>query len=264
MSNLSQGHNLAQIVDRKSAEVESILLSVIGRLTSWIAPIPTVMMTSAAIADIFEVGPGIAMLSSVSLEIVGISTSNHWLSLLEYNRTKKVKQPEANVRLALWMMVAYFGIDVAIIAAKSISDAIARRDGLPLIAFLFPVANAIGQFVLAERVAHFHRMEEIATEEMEKKEERKVERERKRLEKAEAAALPVETGGNAMEMPEVPGYAMATLDWFRGNAMATNAAAAAALGISERTVRNHLAIAREAGVAHRNGNGWEIKSGGVL
>jgi hypothetical protein len=57
---------------------------------------------------------------------------------------------------------------------------------------------------------------------------------------------------------ELPEYAVETVAYFAHNPGATYTEAAAALDCSPRTVSNHMKRAETAGVAHRNGDGWEV------
>lgn len=78
---------------------------------------------------------------------------------------------------------------------------------------------------------------------------------------AEAARVAADAEKQAAEAAQAVaelGNALRTIRWFMGNPKATQAQAAENLGISRRTVCDHLKKARAAGVIRTNGQGVEI------
>jgi len=148
-------------VDRKVGELEAIALAVVGRVASWVAPIPVAVMTARAIALIFDLPDLWGGITAAALELVGMTTTALWLDLKEYNRTKRKSDPEAGAGLALGMMVAYFVVDLSIIGVITVKEIQDTGNWSRLIAVLFPVMSAVGVIVLNQRVRHYHRLAQI-------------------------------------------------------------------------------------------------------
>lgn len=92
---------------------------------------------------------------------------------------------------------------------------------------------------------------EAAVEKEKREIERKEDLEREKVTHAQAAV----TIGQALA---TVGYAMGTLRYYAGNPTATQVQAAESLGISRRTVGNHLSHAESLGIVKRNGQGVEV------
>ena len=127
------------------------------------------------------------------------------------------------------------------------------------------VGCAIGA-ALPETVQKF---EQGKAEERRQKAEDRRKRAEERRQAAEAEAKRRETERQQMEAQRRQmetqgqivaslGQAVGTLRYFAGNPMATQAQAAASLGVSRRTVGTHLASAEKLGAIKRNGHGVEV------
>jgi len=162
-------HETAIRIDRAAGDVESIALAVLGRIASWVAPVPVAVMTAKALEEIFALPFTLAAVSSAALELVGMTTSALWLDLVDYNDSKRKSDPEAKAGLAKVMMIAYFVIDIIIIIAVSVKRIIdAPEDWSPAIAILFPIVSAVGVIVLNQRVRHYRRLAQIDADKAER------------------------------------------------------------------------------------------------
>jgi len=244
--------NLVLIVDTRMGEFESIALSIVGRLASWVAPIPTAVMTARATQQIFELSMFWSGVSSVALELIGVATSNQWLAAHNWNKQKRKRDPKANERLAGLLMGFYFVVDVAMVLLNAISGYQATEDLKQFISLSFPLMSIVGTLVLNERVAQFNREVSVAEAKAKDAEDRKEAKRKQR----EAEAKAVEVSEAVAVADEFPMYASETWAYYERNPGATFAKASEILGVSDRTISNHVKALAAAGAMRRNGKGW--------
>lgn len=259
---------VAKTVDDTMGLGEAILVAVVGRAASWIASIPAAVMVARAVQEIFEIDPFWAAVTAAALELVGMTTSNLWLTAKEWNATKRKSDPEANTALAFALMVVYFVADFLIIAALVTINFAKTGDVAGFTALLFPVLAVVGIVALNERAGHYKRVGEAEKDRQEKRaacqdkqlqlaqavQDREIEREVERKgEEAQRQALAAQRRTLA-----ALGQEAATLKAYLENPGATQAQIAAVVGCSRRTVGNHLSKLEQAGAIRRNGQGIEV------
>ena len=150
--------SLADGIEAFMASLESVLVSIIGRVACWLTPIPSAILLSRAADAVFNLGPSWSWVMAAIVEMLGLVTGNLYLTAREWDATKNQKDPLANERLAFWLLVAYFAVAEALLVAFQVV-AIAQTGNLTgLVSLLFPGLSAVGQLALNERITHNRRV----------------------------------------------------------------------------------------------------------
>jgi hypothetical protein len=191
------------------------------------------VVVSRSAAEIFGLGGPWAWVIAAVIELVGLVTSNLWLTAREWNTTKRKSDPSANQRLALGLMAAYFVTSFLLILAVEIPKF--RPDWTiftGLTALLFPVLAAVSIVAMNERAMHSRRVASVAAE----KRRRAADRVAKTASKRQGAA---------MDLPRTArDRAVAILN---GNPEISGAALGVRVGMSERWGRDVKAQFRDNG-----------------
>lgn len=174
-------------VERFMASAEAVLVSVVGRVACWLTPLPSAVLVSRAAGRVFGLAGIWTIIMAAVVELVGLVTSNLWLTAREWNRTKRKSDPAANEHLAVSLMVGYFITTVALLLAFEIPNIVETGDYAGLTSLLFPGLSAVGVIALNERVTHHRRMAEVARDKRERRDGR---RSGQRQKEAEAVPLP--------------------------------------------------------------------------
>jgi hypothetical protein len=140
---------------------EAVLVSIIGRVACWLTPLPSAVLVSRAAGRVFDLGGWWSTVIAIVLELVGLVTSNLWLTAKDWNATKRKSDPFANERLALMLVVSYFTTAFLLLLAVELPVVIQTGTWTGLTALLFPCLSAVGVIALNERVAHFRRVAEV-------------------------------------------------------------------------------------------------------
>jgi hypothetical protein len=140
---------------------EAVLVSIIGRVACWLTPLPSAVLVSRAAGRVFDLDGWWSTVIAVVLELVGLVTSNLWLTAKEWNATKRKSDPPANERLALMLVATYFVTAFLLLLAVELPVVIETGTWTGLTALLFPCLSAVGVIALNERVAHFRRVAEV-------------------------------------------------------------------------------------------------------
>jgi hypothetical protein len=94
------------------------------------------------------------------IELIGLVTSNLWLTAKEWNRNKNKTDPKANEALAFGLMLSYFITTGLLLLAFEIPHVIETHTIVGLTALLFPVLSAVGIISLNERILQNRRQSE--------------------------------------------------------------------------------------------------------
>jgi flagellar biosynthesis GTPase FlhF len=279
---------LSRTSESTMATLETVLVSIVGRLACWLAPIPSALLVSRASKEIFSLSLVEGLIIAVVIEMVGLVTSNLWLTFKEWNTTKLKSEAGANENLALGLMMGYFVISFLLLLGMELPTVINEGKVQNLIALSFPGLSAIGVISLNQRVTHFHRVNEAEREaeerarrrkersesrEMKKAQRKAEEAERKAKEaeeKAKEAQRKIEKAERKVEdaqrkkqevrkaLMETLGTEKETLGYYMENPSAPQSQAAESIGVTPRTIRNHLQILEESKIIKKNGDGIEI------
>jgi len=134
------------VVENSMATVEAVAVSCLGRVASWLAPVPSAILGGLAIAELFHLDGWVGWLMALVIEMGGMTTSSLWLRAREWNRTKYSKEPEASTRLAFVLMACYYiAVSVMLVATEN------------WLALVFPVLSAVGVLAMNERVMQLER-----------------------------------------------------------------------------------------------------------
>jgi len=256
-------------VDRLAGAAEAFGLAILCRAASWIATIPTVVLTSRSCEAIFDLTPAAALFSCIALEVVGQAVVNTWMKAKDWNTSRRASDPPANEGLGLAMSIVYFVSDFVLIGILQVPKALANP--VHWAALLFPLAQVVSTVMTAERAAQFRRE---ATGEIARA-ERKAKRQATRLAKRQAAIAVTSAhasnhtsnAGNltdslalARQSRKVKRDARldALLTYYLDNPDAGPTEAASAVGVSRQTIYTYQAELEGAGRLHKNGAGWEV------
>jgi hypothetical protein len=154
-------------VEAFMASLESVIVSVVGRVACWLSPVPSAVLVGRAASNVFDLSGWLAVIVAVVVEMVGMVASNLWLTAKEWNDTKRKSDPAANEKLALGLMFVYFATTVALLLAFEVPAVLETGDLVGLTALLFPGLSAVGVIALNERVVHGRR---VASAKADKKE----------------------------------------------------------------------------------------------
>lgn len=253
-------HETARNVDAAMGAIEAIIVSVVGRLASWIAGVPSAVLVAKSVGRVFGLAQGWAWAIAISFELIGLTTTSLWAGFREWNQNtaKRKSDPKAPEGLALGFVIAYLVVDLAMIVILTVTDFLANRNGEVFVGVTYPVMTAVSVLVMNERIKHRKRVVDFVQEREQERtakekaaRERVAERERQAAERQAAGTMERTLRGLESEL--------GTLWVCLEHSGATQAEIAEIAGVSRRTVSNHLAKLDKAGVTHRNGNGIEVQ-----
>ena len=256
-------------VDRLAGAAEAFGLAILCRAASWIATIPTIILTSRSVEVIFDLTPTAALASCIALEVVGQAVVNTWMKAKDWNASRRASDPPANEALGLAMSIVYFAADFILIGILQVPKALVNP--VHWAALLFPLAQVVSTVMTAERAAQFRRE---ATGEIARA-ERQAKRQATRQAKRQAAFVATSSQmsnrvSNAEKLTDSLALARRSrqakrnarldtlLTYYLDNPDAGPTEAANAVGVSRQTIYTYQAELEEAGRLHKNGAGWEI------
>jgi len=257
----------AQRTDAAMGAIEAIIVSVVGRLASWIAGVPSAVLVAKSVGRIFDLTQGWAWAIAISFELIGLTTTSLWAGFREWNQNiaKRKMDPKAPEKLALAFVIAYLLVDLAMIGILTGTDFYINHNAEIFVGITYPVMTAVSVLVMNERIKHRKRSADFTQqlkEEAQEKEDAKAKREAKKVAEATAQEA-VATKQRAVEVEAQTLRSLVnelgTLWVCLENPDATQVQVAEITGVSRRTVSNHLAKLDKAGIAHRNGNGIEVQ-----
>lgn len=200
-------------LDDIAAGCEAILLAIVVRLATWGASIPNAVLVAQSAAAIFGIGIAWGFVIAVSLELIGHSLIEHWQDSRGWNATKRKSDPAAGERLALALVIGYFGIDLAMVGALSLAKFQASGDWRNFITLAYPLIG-IGVAIATDGRARLFRLRQaVALERQEAAEARKLKR--KQAETISAPAEPLPPREAAFDIiagnPDIPSSELAEL-----------------------------------------------------
>jgi len=256
-------------VDRLAGAAEALILAILCRAASWIATIPTIILTSRSVEVIFDLTPATALLSCIALEVVGQAVVNTWMKARDWNASRRASDPLANETLGLAMSIVYFASDFVLIGILEIPRALA--DPIHYAAMLFPLAQVVSTIMTAERAAQFRREATSEIARAERQAKRKAARQAKRQatvnllsSSASNQASKVEDLTDSLTLARQSRDAKrrqrldTLLTFYLDNPNAGPTAAADAIGVSRQTIYTYQDELEKAGQLKKNGSGWEV------
>ena len=256
-------------VDRLAGAAEALVLAIVCRAASWIATIPTVVLTSRSCQAIFDLTPDTALLSCIALEVVGQAVVNTWMKAKDWNTSRRASDPPANEALGLAMSIVYFASDFILIGILEIPRALA--DPIHYAALLFPLAQIVSTIMTAERAAQFRREATSEIARAERQAKRQARRQAKRQMtvnlvsgSASNPSSKVENLTDSLTLARRSRDAKrrqrldTLLTYYLDNPDAGPTEAAEAVGVSRQTIYTYQNELEEAGRLHKNGAGWEV------
>ena len=256
----------ATAVDETMANLEAILEATLGRVASWVAPVPEAIMTARAAELIFDVGKVPAIMTAVSMELVGLTVGSNWLKVRAYNAVRHVDEqdhtqddPPVSQKTANALMVTYYGISVALIGGISVFETFqGAQQYQKLLAVLFPVVSVIGVASMNLRVQLYKAQDEASRNATNRK--RTASRARRRQERQQAEEMARKEAESQRKQEESQlanlaslGTQEAVLAFFSANPHATHAQAGQAVGVSRQRVGQVLKELEQEGKVRNNG-----------
>ncbi len=230
-------------VEAFMAAIESILISVIGRVGLWLTPLPSAFLVSRSASRVFDLTGAWPVIMAAIVELVGLACSHLWLTAREWNANKNKTDPEANERLAFGLMLAYFIVTGCLLLAFELPVVFSTGSVVGLTALLFPALSAVAVVALNERSQQHKRASDKLSVKLSKSQGVKpvssttnfdtlqLARQAKRRERLEALA-----------------------DFYDQNPHANVTDAAKAVGVSRQTLYTYRAELEQAGRIDGNGN----------
>ena len=257
----------ARNVDATMGAIEAIIVSIVGRLASWIAGVPSAVLVAKSVGRIFDLTQGWAWAIAVSFELIGLTTTSLWAGFREWNQNiaKRKTDPKAPEKLALAFVIAYLVVDLVMIIILTVTDFLVNRNAEVFVGVTYPVMTAVSVLVMNERIKHRKRQADFAQQKEKEAQEKEAARAKREAKKA-AEATAQQAAETEQQAVEVQAQTLRSLEnelstlWVcLDNPDATQVQVAEIAGVSRRTVSNHLARLDKAGIAHRNGNGIEVQ-----
>jgi hypothetical protein len=233
-------------VESFMAALEAIFVSIIGRIAVWFTPLPSAVLVARSATRVFELAGLWPWVMAGVIELVGLVTSNLWLTAKEWNRNKNKSDPKANEALAFGLMLSYFITTGLLLLAFEIPHVIQTGSIVGLTALLFPVLSAVGIISLNERILHNRRQ----AEKMSKK------RVNVMLGNTKSNTTPntLHSARKAKRDERLNNL----VRFYSENPNATMIDAGEAVGVARQTVSIYLSELEQAGRVSRNGDGVEV------
>lgn len=256
-------------IDRLAGAAEALGLAILCRAASWIATIPTIVLTSRSCEVIFDLRSSTALLSCIALEIVGQAVVNTWMKAKDWNASRRASDPPANEALGLAMSIVYFAADFILIGILQVPKAL--RAPVHWAAMLFPLAQVVSTVMTAERAAQFRREATGEIARAERQAKRKATRQAKRQAAfASTSSQMSNRASNAGDLTDPLTLARQSrkakrdarldtlLTYYLDNPDAGPTEAAGVLNVSRQTIYTYQAELESAGRLSKNGAGWEV------
>jgi len=234
------------VVETFMAACEAMLVSVIGRLAVWLTPLPSAILVSRSAVRVFELDGLWPWVMAGVIELIGLVTSNLWLTAKEWNRNRNKTDPEANELLAFGLMLSYFVTTGLLLLAFEIPRVLEIGKIVGLTALLFPVLSAVGIISLNERILQHRR----ASEKM-------LKRKRVRVSSKVSNKTIFDTLQTARQAKK-EARLDSLVEFFSAQPEGTPTQAAQVLGVSRQTIYNYISELEAAERISRNGDGVEV------
>jgi hypothetical protein len=239
------------------AALESVLISIVGRVGLWLTPLPSAFLVSRSASRVFSLTGAWPVIMAAIVELVGLACSHLWLTAREWNANKNKSDPEANERLAFILMLAYFGVTGSLLLAFEIPVVIATGTVTGLTALLFPVLSAVAVVALNERAMQHKRLSD--------KRQAKLSSRRK----AGLGKPSIEPSNNANSNAKLNASRQAKrrarldalVTFYADNPDAGPTDAGRAVGVTRQTVYGYLDELEATGRISRNGDGVIVAEG---
>ena len=230
-------------VEAFMAALEAIFVSIVGRVAVWFTPLPSAVLVARSATRVFELGGFWPWIMAGVIELVGLVTSNLWLTAKEWNRRKNKSDPKANEALAFGLMLSYFITTGLLLLAFEIPRVFETGNVVGLTALLFPVLSAVGIISLNERILQNRRQAEKLTRR-----------------KGVKVSSKVSNNGNldtlqAARQAKKQERLDALVAFYAANPMAPTTEAAHHIGVSRQTVYTYVSELEAAGRVSKNGDG---------
>jgi len=150
-------HSIDITIDAFMATVESIALSVVSRIATWSAPIPSAVAVTRSVMHTLELPIEVGVFVAITLEVFGIAAAHQWLEAKEWNATKKAREANADERIGKWATISYVVIAEVMIFTMELRTILETGQPWGLGAMVFPPMTLIIVLVANERMMQHQR-----------------------------------------------------------------------------------------------------------
>ena len=150
-------HSIDITIDAFMATVESIALSVVSRIATWSAPIPSAVAVTRSVMHTLELPIEVGVFVAITLEVFGIAAAHQWLEAKEWNATKKSREANADERIGKWATISYVVIAEVMIFTMELRTILETGQPWGLGAMVFPPMTLIIVLVANERMMQHQR-----------------------------------------------------------------------------------------------------------
>ncbi len=138
-------------LERAWSEINAGLMAVVSYPACWLAPVPSAILVSRAVATTFALPQVVAIVVAAVIELLGLVTTHEWLIAREANHRHKRPFGSAGEGLAVFLVLVYFAVTEAFIVT------LGEWRG-----WLFPGLSAVAVLSLNLRMMRHQRAEERA------------------------------------------------------------------------------------------------------
>ena len=252
-------------IQKNLSNLEAVLTDGIAAIGPWLTPIPSAALVARATVIHLGWSQTLGWVSAAIIESLGLTTVSTALTLRNYNAGRRKNDEPAPFALAALLVGVYLVSTVGLTVLLDIAPDLAR-----FAPAIFPLLALVGAVNLAIRADHKRRVQVIADEKAERRQERQIHI----LKKVPAQKkLPAIAQLNAQNIAQV-GVLDAVnrtrqarrdlllgnlLDAYRRNPELGATEAARLLGVHRNTIYNYTEELVGAGRLSKNGNGWEVR-----
>lgn len=242
---------------------EQRLIKLIARIAPWLGPVPSAWLVGRAVELHLSFPWYMALVTALVVESLGLVSMYNWQNFTDWNRRKLKTDAPAPAGLPLALGVFYLALTIGLVVILEVVPSLATYAPAAM-----PLLAAVGTINLTLLAGQEAREAAAQREKMERKALRNAGKEERKAEKMEriASAKAAQRAEKAREADEQAreaaehslGNALRTYHALTENPSATGEQLAQSLGISRRSIVNHLSKIEQAGLIKRNGNGLEI------
>jgi hypothetical protein len=243
-------------------QLESLATDTVAKIAPWAAPIPTAYLVGRATIIHLQWPWWVGIVTAVTIESLGLTTTATALELREYNRSKRKSDPPAPFALAVGLVAVYLMVAIGLTVALDIVPALV--DYTPA---LFPALSLTGVTILALRSDHRRRIEAVEADKRKRSERRSSRRSGQRSEtmnnngqgdQSEMVNLDILNRANAVRKASKQEAMNRLLEHFMHSPNASYSEAGRSVGRSKSWVAGAVSELKMAGRLCKNSNGWEV------
>ena len=249
-------------VYKRISQIETVLTDGIAAIGPWLTPIPSAALVARATVTHLGWSQALGWISAAIIESLGLTTVATALALRNYNANRRKSDEPAPFALAALLAGVYLFSTIGLTVVLDIIPELSR-----FAPAIFPLLALVGAVNLAIRADHKRRLQAIAEEKAERRQERqlsvKVSAQAKQPNPTQPDAQNTAQVGvldaiNRTRQAHKDQLLSSLLDAYRTNPELGATEASRLLGVHRNTIYNYTDELVNDGKLSRNGNGWEV------